>query len=65
MTVAKEKLSETTAQAIEAARTELIEVALDIHAHPELNYQEQHAAALLSGTLEKHGFLVERGVGGV
>jgi amidohydrolase len=65
MTVAKETLSETTSQAIEAARTELVEVALDIHAHPELNYQEQHAAELLSGTLEKHGFQVERGVGGV
>jgi amidohydrolase len=42
-----------------------VEVSLDIHAHPELNYEEQHAAALLSGTLEKHGFQVERGVGGV
>jgi amidohydrolase len=65
MTVAKETLSETTAKAIEGARSELVEVALDIHAHPELNYQEQHAAELLSGTLEKHGFRVERGVGGV
>ena len=65
MTTAKETLTETTAQAIEAARPELVEVALDIHAHPELNYQEQHAAQLLSGTLEKHGFKVERGVGGV
>jgi len=42
-----------------------VEVALDIHAHPELNYMEQHAAQLLSGTLEGHGFKVERGVGGV
>lgn len=65
MTVAKETLSETTTQAIEGARSELVEVALDIHAHPELNYQEQHAAGLLSGTLEQHGFQVERGVGGV
>jgi len=65
MTVAKETLSEITTQAIEGARSELVEVALDIHAHPELNYQEQHAAGLLSGTLEQHGFQVERGVGGV
>ncbi len=63
--VSKETLSETTAKAIEAARPELVDLALDIHAHPELNYQENHAAALLSGTLEKHGFQVERGVGGV
>jgi amidohydrolase len=65
MTVAKETLSETTTQAIEGARSELVEMALDIHAHPELNYQEQHAARLLSGTLEQHEFVVERGVGGV
>ena len=61
----KDALFETTSQAIEGARSELVEVSLDIHAHPELNYEEQHAAALLSGTLEKHGFQVERGVGGV
>ncbi|MCI0898735.1 MAG: M20 family metallopeptidase [Chloroflexi bacterium] len=61
----KKSLSETAAQAIEGARPELVELALDIHAHPELNYQEQHAAQLLSETLEKHGFKVERGVGGV
>ena len=61
----KKSLSDTAAQAIEGARPELVELALDIHAHPELNYQEQHAAQLLSETLEKHGFKVERGVGGV
>lgn len=61
----KETLSETTAKSIEGARLELVDLALDIHAHPELNYQEKHAAELLSGTLEKHGFEVERGVGGV
>jgi len=61
----KNTLSDTTASAIDSARNELVEVSLDIHAHPELNYQEQHAAQLLSGMLEKHGFQVERGVGGV
>ena len=30
MTIAKETLAETTAQAIEAARSELVEVALDL-----------------------------------
>ena len=65
MTIAKETLSETTAQAIEGARSELVEVASDIHAHPELNYEEKHAAELLSATLERHGYQVERGVGGV
>ena len=65
MTTTKNTLSEAAFLAIDGARLELVEVALDIHAHPELNYQEQHAAGLLSGTLERHGFQVERGVGGV
>jgi amidohydrolase len=51
--------------AIEALRRELVEISLDIHAHPELNYQEYHAAQLLAEALERHGFRVERGVGGV
>ncbi len=61
----KAALAETTTQAIEAARSELVKVSLDIHAHPELNYEEHHAAKVLSGTLEDHGFQVARGVGGV
>lgn len=51
----KQALSETTTHAIEAVRSELVKVALDIHAHPELNYQEEHAARLLSGTLRSTG----------
>ncbi|MFB3121701.1 MAG: amidohydrolase, partial [Candidatus Binatia bacterium] len=52
-------------QAVDAARNELVNIALELHAHPELNYQEHYAARLLSDTLERHGFVVERGVGGV
>ena len=58
-------LTETATKAIDAAREELFGIALDIHAYPELNYQEFHAAKLLSDTLEAHDFAVERGVGGV
>jgi len=58
-------LTETATKAIDAAREELFGIALDIHAHPELNYQEFHAAKLLSDTLEAHDFTVERGIGGV
>ena len=57
--------SETAARAIDSAREELVGIARDIHAHPELNYQEHYAAKLLSDTLERHDFVVERGVGGV
>ena len=51
--------------AIESARDELVALSRDIHAHPELNYEEHHAAAVLSDWLEARGFAVERGVGGV
>ncbi len=57
--------SDAAAKAIDSAREELVGIALDIHAHPELNYQEHHAAKLLADTLERHDFVVERGVGGV
>jgi amidohydrolase len=50
---------------VEALRQELVDISLDIHAHPELNYQEHHAAQVLADALERHGFQVERGVGGV
>jgi amidohydrolase len=52
-------------QAIESYREELVGVSLDIHAHPELNYEERQAAALLAANLESHGFTVERGISGV
>ena len=52
-------------RAVEDLREELVSTSLDIHAHPELNYEEYHASALLADALERHGFQVERGVGGV
>ena len=61
----KEALSTAAASAIDGAREELVGIALDIHAHPELNYQEHYSADLLAGTLEQHGFAVERGAGGL
>ena len=51
--------------AVEELRDELNTISMDIHSHPELNYQEFHAAELLASALERHGFEVERGVGGV
>jgi amidohydrolase len=56
---------QTVTRAIDTNREELVDISLDIHAHPELNFQERHAAKLLADTLEAHGFEVERGVGGV
>jgi amidohydrolase len=64
-TGAKASYLETIVQAVEELREELVETSMDIHAHPELNYEERHAAAVLADSLERHGFKVERGVGGV
>ena len=61
----KESQIRVVTQAVDAARNELVNIALELHAHPELNYQEHYAARLLSDTLERHGLVVERGVGGV
>ncbi len=56
---------QSVTQAVDALHQELVDISLDIHAHPELNYQEYHAAQVLADALERHGFRVERGVGGV
>lgn len=39
----------------------LIEVSHEIHANPELGYEEHKAAALLTRVMEEHGLDVERG----
>ncbi|WP_206812367.1 M20 family metallopeptidase [Paradesulfitobacterium ferrireducens] len=46
-------------------RREIWEVAKSIGDHPELGYQEFLAVDLLSKFLTKHGFHVERGLGGM
>ncbi|MEW5717743.1 MAG: M20 family metallopeptidase [Chloroflexota bacterium] len=50
---------------IDAARDELIQLSVTIHANPELAFKEFKSAALLSAALEKHGLEVERGIGGL
>jgi len=61
----RESYTSHVTQAVEALRQELVDISLDIHAHPELNYQEYHAAKVLADALERHGFQVERSIGGV
>ena len=51
--------------AIDELSDELIRISRDVHAHPELNYEERYSSALLADTLARHGFDVERGAGGV
>ncbi|KAL4898199.1 hypothetical protein BDV59DRAFT_197141 [Aspergillus ambiguus] len=52
-------------EAIAKADEELRTVNLDIHSHPETKYEEHHAHDLLCAVFERHGFAVQRGVGGL
>ncbi len=51
--------------AIDAARDDLRALSLDLHAHPELNFQEHYAHAALVAFLAARGFTVEPSVGGL
>ncbi len=62
---AKDELAGRSNSAIESSRQALFDLSKDVHAHPELNYQEHYSANALAGFLERHGLPVERGIGGV
>ena len=53
------------AGAVDRLGDDLESLSRRLHAHPELGYQEVKAAGWLSEFLERQGFKVERGVGGV
>ena len=66
MTPTDHDAAKSAAQAaVTAARDDLIDISLDIHAHPELAMQEARASALLSDRLEARGFAVERNAFGL
>ena len=56
---------EAARRAVEAARSELVELSHTIHAHPETNFTEERAAAWTAGALARHGFAVEEGTAGL
>src|SRR5215470_10114130 len=58
-------LKDSIAQAVDRLADELDTLSRQIHDHPELAYQEVKACGWLSDFLTKHGFKVEKGVGGV
>ena len=61
----KNALATVSNSAIETSKQVLFDLSKDVHAHPELNYQEYYSANALAGFLESHDFQVERGIGGV
>lgn len=50
---------------IEQARPDLIALSRQIHAEPELAFQEHKSSGLICAALEAAGFTVERGTGGM
>ena len=46
--------------AIKSSRQALFDLSIDVHSHPELNYQEYYSSNALAGFLEEHGLQVER-----
>jgi amidohydrolase len=50
---------------VDRYREELVQIAATIHANPELGFEEYRAAALLTETLNREGFEVHLGVGGL
>jgi len=51
------------AAAVDAARDEIIQLSHQIHAHPEVAFEEEQASAWLAEALARHGFEVERPAG--
>ena len=62
---AKDELAGRSNSAIESSKQALFDLSRDVHAHPELNYQEHYSSAALAGFLEGNGLSVERGIGGI
>jgi amidohydrolase len=51
------------AAAVDAARSEILDLSQRIHAHPEPAFEERYAAAAVSEVLARHGFQVEHPAG--
>jgi len=53
-----------SAESVRPLLAELIEIRRDIHAHPELGFEEHRTAALVAGKLREWGLEVHEGIGG-
>ena len=63
--IAVETLKTDVCRAVDAHAAQLVAVAREIHAHPELAFEEHRAAALLVATLRDAGLAVDAGCYGV
>ena len=56
---------ETARAVVDARLDELVRLSHDLHAHPELSFDEVRSAALTAGALERGGFRVTTGTAGL
>lgn len=61
----KVALREAVKRKLDSLSSRLNEMALDIHAHPEVGLQEYHAVKVLTSALQEAGFDVATGVAGL
>jgi metal-dependent amidase/aminoacylase/carboxypeptidase family protein len=59
------ELKRAVCEAVDAMRAELIGISRAIHAEPELAFQEEKAAALLTQAVARHDLAVTRGAYGL
>ena len=59
------QLKEFMEKWIDNNRQEFFDLADDIWANPELGLEEYYSSAAIIKVLEKHGFTVQKGVGGM
>jgi amidohydrolase len=65
MSIDVDKLKAEACARVDALHEEIVAICREIWEDPELGLQEHHASSLLSGSLERHGLIVERGIGGM
>lgn len=59
---AARELKKSAQDAASAARAEVVDLSHDIHAHPEVAFEEHRTAGAVTAVLARHGFEIERGV---
>lgn len=59
------KCRETIIEKIDSIERELIQLSNKIHEKPELAFEEFSAVENITAVLERHGFTIEKGIGGL
>jgi len=64
-TGSSDELKARAIKAIDGMRSRLARISLDIHKHPEIRFEEQHACGILCKELKANGFKVRRPMAGM